>query len=136
MTPPALELQVLIVQTLKADAAVMVLVNGVYDSIPTDPWGAKLAYVSLGPSDVIVDDADCIDGEIHSVQLDCWSRKPGMPECKRIAHAVKAALHNRDLELTDNAFVECQLENVRYLRDPDGETNHAAMQFSFTVEAL
>jgi len=136
MTSPAYEIQALIVTTLKGRQAVMALINGVYDSVPTDPWGTKQAYISFGPTDVLIDDADCIDGEVHTVQLDVWSRTKGQVDCKRICDAVKDALHHESLELAANALADIELVLFRVLRDPDGMTTHGVMQFTVTVEAL
>ncbi len=135
MTSPALEIQGLLVSTLKANAAVMALVTDVHDTVPTNPWGTKLAYISLGPSDIVTDDVDCIDGEEHSVQLDVWSRKVGQVECKKICDAVKRALHEQELELTDNALIEIRVPNYLVMRDPDGLTIHGVVRVSLMVEA-
>ena len=134
MTSPALEIQGLFYDTLKASATVMALINGVYDKVPESPWGTKLAYISFGPMDAIIDDADCVAGEEHSVQLDVWSRKPGKVACKEICSAVKGALHQADITLTDNALVEIELQLYRVLSDPDGLTTHGVMQFRVAVE--
>ena len=134
MTSPSLEIQGTIVETLKATPALMALVNGVYDSVPADPWGAKLGYISLGPEDSNIDDADCIDGEEISLQIDVWSRKPGRVACKEICHAVKSVLHRADLVLSANALVEIELENIRILKDPDQTTHHGVMTFRIAVE--
>lgn len=134
-TPSSLELQGLIVSTLKADANVMALVDGIYDQPPANPWnGARQAYISFGPSDMTTDDADCADGETHTVQLDVWSRTVGAVACKRICGAVKAALHDADLQLSENALVQMLLEFQQIARDPDGLTTHGAMQFTAMVE--
>lgn len=134
MTDPALELQGLIVNTLKTNANVMALVDGVYDTVPDEPWGVRQAYISLGACDMVPDDADCIAGETHTIQLDVWSRKVGQVECKKICAAVKAALHLQDLALAENALVEIRLALQVVTRDPDGLTMHGAMQFSAMVE--
>lgn len=125
------DLQKLIYDTLKANTAVMVLVNGVYDSVPSSPWGAKEGYISFGPVDVVEDDAECIIGGIHSVQIDCWSRKVGAVHCKQIVDAVKAALHEKDLQLLSDGLVQMRITMRRVFRDPDGLTYHGVV----TVEA-
>lgn len=125
------DLQKLIYDTLKANTAVMVLVNGVYDSVPSSPWGAKEGYISFGPVDVVEDDAECIIGGIHSVQIDCWSRKVGAVHCKQIVDAVKAALHEKDLQLLSYGLVQMRVTMRRVFRDPDGLTYHGVV----TVEA-
>lgn len=137
MTSPAFELQVLIVSTLKNSAAVMALIDGVYDTVPSTAWdGPRKAYISLGPSDMTTDDADGIVGETHTVQLDVWSRAVGQPDCKKICTAVKKALHKRPLTMSDNALVEINMTLERIMRDPDGLTIHGAMQFEVMIESL
>lgn len=131
---PGEELQRLIYSTLKADTAVMALIDGVYDDVPDNPFGVRKAYVSFGPSDMVPEDPDCIEGETHSFQLDVWSREVGFVACKKICAAVKRCLHLADLTLTDNALVEIRLELQRVFRDPDGLTSHGAMQFVASVE--
>lgn len=130
------ELQELILDTLKADAAVMALANGVYDRVPANPWGPeeKNSYISLGPHDVVEDDADCIIGGTHTVQLDCWSRQVGVVHAKRMADAVKAALHDRDLQLTENAMVQMRVTMRRALPDPDGLTSHGIVMVTAMIE--
>jgi hypothetical protein len=134
MTSPAFEVQAKVVQTLKANAALMLLINDVYDTVAATPWGAKLAYVSLGPMDALIDDADCIDSETHSMQIDVWTRDGGKAKCKRAVDAVKNALHNADLTLADNALAEINLERYAILDDPDGLTKHGVLQFRVAVE--
>lgn len=125
------ELQKLIRDTLKASESVMGLVNEVYDSVPANPWGSKGAYLSFGPTDVVEDDAECIIGGSHTVQIDCWTRSVGSVHCKQIVDAVKAALHEQDLELTNYGLVQMRVTMRRVFRDPDGLTTHGVV----TVEA-
>lgn len=132
MTSPTLELQGAIVSRLKSYPAVTALVgNRVYDSVPAD---AEFPYISIGPSDEITEDADCIRGFDISMQIDVWSREPGHPQARRIADAVQRALHEQDLALTDNALVYFRHRQTRFLRDPDGLTTHAAITFEAFVE--
>lgn len=127
-----LELQGAIIQRLKADPGVTTLIAGrVYDSVPN---AAPFPYVSYGPVDSNDDDAECITGFAIFIQLDAWSRAVGFPEVKKIADAVRAALHDAPLALSVNAlvFLEHRQTNVR--RDPDGLTSHASLQFEASVE--
>jgi hypothetical protein len=127
-----LELQGLIVATLKASAGLAALVGDrIYDTVPQ---GAQFPYVSFGPSDSLSDDADCIEGLAVSQQLDAWSRAVGFPEVKQISDAVRAALHDKNLALTVNALVFLEHRQTRVFRDPDGLTNHAAIAFEASVE--
>ncbi len=134
MTAPGYELQVLLVATLAADATIGALVAGVYDRPPPSPFGTKTAYISIGPTDVLDDGADCVDGEEHNIQIDVWSRAVGAVECKKICAEVKAALHETELELTDNAIGEVFVEGQRIFGDPDGLTTHGAVSVRVTIE--
>jgi hypothetical protein len=129
---PDLELQGAIVQKLKADPGVAALVNGrIFDSIPA---GAAFPYVSYGPSDLVTDDADCLTAFNGFHQLDAWSRSPGYPEVKRVANAVRVALHDASLALPTNALVFLEHRSTRYVRDPDGLTSHAIIQLETVIE--
>lgn len=126
-----------IYSALTTNATLMAMVNGVYDSVPPDPWGGtKLAYISFGPEDSNIDDVDCITGEEISLQLDIWSRKPGRVHAKQICDAVKSILHRSDIVLAENALAEIELENVRILKDPDQTTTHGVMTFRIAVEEV
>lgn len=133
---PEFEIQAFTVATLKASPTLMALIDGVYDVPPPNPFGAKQAYVSLGPTDTVIDDADCVDGWLHTLQIDVWSRSVGMPACKKIMTEVKRALHANSAELNENGLSEIRLSLMRTMRDPDGQTNHGVMQFEFAVEDL
>jgi len=132
MADPDLELQGAIVAALKADPGVTALIAGrVYDSVPSN---AVFPYVSYGPSDSTSDDAECLTAFSIFVQLDAWSRGVGFPEVKKIADAVRRALHDAPLVLPTNAMVYVRHEQTRTSRDPDGLTSHAAMSFESVVE--
>ncbi|MDQ0996879.1 hypothetical protein QFZ34_002061 [Phyllobacterium ifriqiyense] len=132
MTSPVLELQAAIVARLKANATVNGLIGGrVYDAVPANP---TFPYVGFGPADELSDDVDCITGFEITMQIDCWSRAVGFPEVRRISDAVRAALVDTDLTITDNAIVYFTHRITRVFRDPDGSTSHAALTFSAFAE--
>ncbi len=132
MTSPSLELQSAIVGRLKAFGALTAIIGTrVYDPVPKSP---VFPYVSWGPDQSISDDADCITGFEVSIQIDAWSLAVGLPEVKRIAEAVRAALHDYDLPLIDNALVSIRHRQTQNLRDTDGLTNHAVIEFVALVE--
>jgi hypothetical protein len=132
LTSPSLELQGAIVVRLKAFAALTALIGTrVYDQVPSNP---TFPYVSWGPDQSISEDADCITGFEVSIQVDAWSRTVGLSEVKRIAEAVRAALHDYDLPLADNALVSIRHTSTQNLKDPDGLTNHSVIEFTALVE--
>ncbi|MCO6386353.1 DUF3168 domain-containing protein [Aliihoeflea sp. 40Bstr573] len=132
------ELQKLILDTLKADAAVMALANGAYDRVPSSPWGPDSinGYISFGPTDVVEDDADCIISGEHTVQIDCWSRQVGMVHAKRMVDAVKAALHEQELTLAESALVDMRVTMRRVVADPDGLTSHGIVMIRAMIEEV
>lgn len=128
------ELQTLIYQRLIADAGVSAIIaDRVFDGKMLE--GVDFPYVTFGPSDQIEDDADCITGLIETVQLDCWSRAGGgFLEVKRLADAVRRALHRHSGDIGDHALVEMRVTSSRMFRDPDGLTYHAAISIEARVE--
>lgn len=139
MIDASYELQIAIVGRLKSFAPLTALIGTrVYDEVPRDASGkvqtANFPYVSFGPDQVIPEDFGCVTGSEIFIQLDCWSRAVGYAEVKKIANAVRLALHNHDLPLTENALVSFELDARRVFRDPDGKTSQAVLTFRAVVE--
>jgi len=130
----SVELQTLLAATLKADPSVAALIDGIYDRVAQGAFGPRNAYISFGPSDGSDNSAECIFGSEHTFQIDVWSRAPGARECRRIVDAVRRALHERDLSLTQNALVGLYVELWRVFQDPDGLTTHGVVQVTARVE--
>jgi len=102
MTDTILEIQGAVTARLKSSAGVSALVVGrVYDPVPLN---AARPYISFGPSDALSDDADCIDTDEISFQIDCWSESPGFVQVRRISDAVRRAL-NDEFSINNNALV-------------------------------
>ena len=126
------ELQKVIIQTLSNDADVKEIVDGrVFDSVPLK---AEYPYISLGPMTSDTTLADCLELDNISVQIDVWSREVSSEEMRKLANAVRRALTKTDLALEKNGLVLFNHENTRELRDPDGLTSHAAVNFDVIVE--
>jgi hypothetical protein len=128
----SLPLQKAIVATLQADPTLSAIVHGrVYDNVPAP---VTFPYVSIGPFQVLPEAADCSEGVEIFVTLDGWSRDGGKSiEAKRLGAAIGTALHEAALTLDNGQrLVSIALEQINYLRDPDGLTAHAAV----TVRAL
>lgn len=133
MADGTLELQGAIVARLKSVAAVTALVEQrIYDPVPAP---AQFPYISIGPTDEVAEDADCINGSEITFQIDVWSRAPGFVEARRIANAVRVALTGHTFTLTTNGLVLFEFAGIRVFRDPDGTTSHAVLQFTAFVEA-
>jgi hypothetical protein len=132
----ALDLQDLILNTLKADVPLTALINGVWDKPPPNCFDApKQAYISFGPHDYVEDDDEGIVSGEHTFQLDVWSRLVGFPACKQIGDRVKKVLHEAHLIIpTENALVEIRVPSLRYIRDPDGLTSHGIVTVTALIE--
>jgi len=132
MADPSLELQGAITPRLKSFAGVTAIIGQrVYDPVPEN---ATFPYVSFGPDDIVSDNAECITTFEHTIQIDCWSRKPGFSEVKRLANEVRLALHGYEFDLSSNALVLFEHRITRAFRDPDGLTSHAAVTFTAITE--
>jgi hypothetical protein len=132
MTDVVSELQGALYDRLRATGGVTALVGTrIYDRVPPSP---TFPYVSFGPSQAVSDDADCITAYEVSVQIDVWSRTVGRVEASQIADAVRRAILGADMTLTTNALVMIEHRDTRIFRDPDGQTNHAVLIFSASVE--
>lgn len=126
------ELQKAIIQALSDDADVKDIVDGrVFDSVPLK---AEYPYISLGPMTSDTTLADCLELDNISIQIDVWSRDVSSAEMRELANAVRQALTKSDLALEKNGLVLFNHENTRELRDPDGLTSHAAVNFDVIVE--
>lgn len=128
------ELQRLIYSTLTGDGAIMAIAYRVYDDVPELPFGPRTAYISIGETDDVEDDADCITGLEKNTTIHVWSRAVGKIECKRLVDLVRKKLHRASLSLSDNALVDTWVEFTRVTKDPDGETTHGIVQLKAIVE--
>lgn len=123
----------LIVARLKADAGVAALVGARVVDKP-DP-ALALPYISIGPSDWVEDDAECIASRIEALQVDTWSEEGGQRESRAMVDAVTRAI--RALGADPTAVLEAhalggiRVVRARIFRDPDGVTHHGVV----TVEA-
>lgn len=125
MSDPSLELQAAIVAVLKGNSPPIAGAR-VYDAAPV---GAIFPYVTLGDCQVLPDKAECIDGVEVYPQIDVWSRGVGYGEVKLLAKSILLLLDDIPLSVVGFNTVVFEVQDVRYLRDPDGLTRHAAITF-------
>jgi Protein of unknown function (DUF3168) len=136
MGEPSLELQRVIVATLRADPAVNALIAGrVYDRVPSPQ---TFPYVVVGDDQVSQAHAQCLEGstEVFS-SLHAWSREVGKVEAKQIAGAIVTALNGADLALANGyRLVLIEHDNTQHLGDPDGLTSHSVIVFHSFVDEV
>lgn len=135
---PVYELKAAVIARLRADSAVASFVGGrVYDRPPDGMLVPP--YVSMGPSDAVSDTADCIDGQEITLQIDCYSwgagEAFGCAEVSKLSGAVRAALHEAEFSLPENALATISHRITRYTREGDGSINRAIITITAFVEA-
>lgn len=130
MASPELEIQGEVVRLLKADSAVMALVNGIYDITPDAAWAQpKQGFINIGEAQTLRRDATCLEGGDIYLTMHAWSRAVGFPEVRRIADAMVEALHLAPMALSTNRFISIMHRQTRVFRDPDGLTSHGVVEF-------
>lgn len=130
MSSPSLALQAAIVLLLKNSNGVLTLVSSrVYDSVPANP---TFPYIALGDGQELGDDSECADGSEVFFQIHAWSRAPGFPESKSIASAIRTAMKTQ-ITLTGYSVIVTQYQQTQFLKDPDGLTRHAMVEYRFII---
>jgi len=132
MASADLELQGAIHALLVADTEVAGIVGGaIYDRVPEN---ASFPYVHLGETQEVTDDMTCVSAQTIYLTLHGWSREVGFVEVKRLANAVKNALHRAPLSLETWRLVSLNHRQNRVFRDQDGLTSHAVIELVAYVE--
>jgi len=122
----SLALQKAIIDRLTADPGVSAIVaNRVYDGVPSP---VVKPYVSFGSFQVLPEEADCSEGVSVTIQLDGWAVGPKTVEVKRLGAAIARSLQWAEMPLDeDQRLVIMSVEQIQYMRDPDGLTAHAVV---------
>lgn len=119
----------------------------IYRRLTTDPnitWPVfdradpqqPLPLIEFGPEDVIEDDAECVTGTSHQIQIDLYHNEAGQVELKQMMGLVKRSLHKYRGELTDNALHSIRFIRSTILQEPDGVNYHGVVQFEALVEEI
>ncbi|MBL0934840.1 MAG: DUF3168 domain-containing protein [Rhizobiaceae bacterium] len=141
MASADLELQGAIVARLKAYQPIIDIVGTrpgygtkVFDKPPAD---AGEPYVSVDGGQSLRRDAECIDGQEIYISIHAWSiYSGGFMEVKQMTDAVVQAVHQHPFSLATNRLVSISHRQTRTMRDADGTTSHAVIEFVAFVERL
>lgn len=134
MTEFSHSLQIAVIQKLLQSGPLMALVNDrVFDDVPA---GAGFPRITYGDEDIVADDFDCVVSNIVFLPIHIWSNKVGKPEMKEIAGMVRNILHEEELEIPGHTLMSLHHDTTRYLRDPDGKTNHGVVTFRAMIDEL
>lgn len=130
MSHPAHALQAGVVAALKAHAPLTALVGArIYDRIPAGP---VFPYLTIGEDQILDDGTTCDEAWECFVTVHGWSRTVGKVELKLVMAAAMAALGT--VEASGFIVTERQPREVRYLRDPDGLTEHAVATYRYLID--
>jgi hypothetical protein len=126
-------LQTLVFQRLTSFAPLVALVGvRVYDAPPAT---AVFPYISFGPMDAVPDDADLVDLESQSLQIDVWSKAvDGQRQCKAICDQVRRAFKGFTGNLTTGAMAGAEVAQFRVIPDPQDGLHHGVITVEFLVE--
>lgn len=131
MSDPALAIQMALVTRITSLATEAG--ERVYDDVPAEAQresetGAAWPYISLGNGQMVPVDEECFDRSSTYIDVNVWSRDVGFPQAKRIAGAIRAALHEQELAIAGHVLDRMRVENINYSRDPDGATRRARIE--------
>lgn len=106
----------------------------IYDNPPVAP---SYPYISFGPASAVPDDADCLDGDTHTLQIDIWTSEGGSKrECKVISDAVRRLLHDAEIEMEEPfSMVGMRVILNRVMGDPTPGIAHGVIQVEVMIEA-
>lgn len=133
MTSASWALQKSIYQALSGDAGVTAnLGEGrIFDD---PPQRSTMPYVTFGQTTIRDWSTGSEPGDEHVVTLHVWSRTDGRREVHDIMHAVRDALHDRDLSLEAHRLVSLRHVLSEARRDPDSDTYHGIVRLRALTE--
>lgn len=104
----------------------------IYDNPPV---GAAFPYVTIGDEQVIDDSNQCGEGWEIYPDIHAWSRPVAgsKAEVKALAASIVKAVTGIT-SVSGHALVALHHETTRYLRDPDGKTEHAVITFRAVLD--
>ncbi|HTT98964.1 MAG TPA: DUF3168 domain-containing protein [Rhizomicrobium sp.] len=98
------------------------------------PRGVAFPYVVIG-DDTESDWSTATEaGSEHALAVHVWSRADGHREAKLVADAVRDALDGAALSVTGQALIDIRHRDTNFIRESDGETTHAVLQFRAVME--
>jgi len=130
------ELRAAMVDVLKANSELQALIGNpvrLYSQVKPNP---TKPYVTLIGSQQVDDSVEKLDAAEIFINVDVWSDSPAKDdvECNTICSAIRRALHNADLTLTENRCVQIQERITRVFVDADNITRHGVVTFRAETE--
>lgn len=125
-----------IVLHLKSKPAVIALINPlaprIYYRIPkTD--NVVFPYIKIGVMEETIEDFGCGQHFNIRVTLHVFNRNTEVQTLKNLAELVRDALLEESMSVLPFTLEDTRFNTLRSLTDPDGLTEHAVLEFTFTL---
>jgi len=129
---------------LKADTSITDIVGErIYDRVPEKQDGTpnvSSPYISLGTTNFLTEDFDCVDAATISLQFNCWSWGDGEEYSsalvRKLSFLLRKALHKKEINLVQNGFVAIEHQITAFNRASDGITHQASVSFETLVDII
>jgi len=131
--------QTVIYNALIGHAPLMLLVNGVYDSVPQDE---EFPYVTIGEAIHSEDDTTGTIGHAVSALINCWTRftptegSRGRLKTKQIQGEIFSALHRQNFSVAGYDVIDVAFEQSQSFVDQDGLTRHGVQNFRVIIQEV
>lgn len=128
-------LQQAVYEALVNDAALTSLLGGarIYDDVAQ---GTSFPYVTIGVARANDWSTGTENGLEHHITLHAWSRYAGKKQAFALLEAIRSALHDAPLALTDGVLVNLRSQSMEVRRDEDGKTYHGLIRFRAVTEPI
>jgi len=141
---PTFELIRECISILKANTSISAIVGDkIFDRVPEKQDGTpnvSSPYISLGSTNFLTEDFDCVDAATISLQFNCWSWGDGeaysSAQVRKLSFLVRKALHKAEINLDENGFVAIEHQITAYNRASDGVTHQASVSFETLVDII
>lgn len=129
----ALSLRAAVYEKLRSDPAVAALLGAdrIFDEVPE---AMRAPFVVLGAVDSRAYGGDPAEGEEHRLNLDVWSRAPGMAEALGAAGAVASCLDGARVQVVGHHLVNLAWLGTDARRTGDGRHRLASLRFRAVTE--
>ncbi|QWY83569.1 hypothetical protein [Rhizobium phage RHph_X2_26] len=125
------ELKNYVLDTLKANTRVNDMTGGrIFATLPEGDEPILSPYIALGPWVSTGDDAECFEGYLTQISIDCYSYGPNEHGSgalvEKLASAVRRALVSDNVDLlSDNATASISNRVTRYFKENGGALQRA-----------
>lgn len=124
-------LQSAIYTRLTGDAALMALIEGVFDFVPE---GTQYPYVTIGEAVATPRNSQDRYGRRAAETFHIWSDHLGYSKITQIADRIVQLLDHQPLTVTGHDTVLANFEFFQTLQDPDPDIRHGVLRIAFTTE--